>query len=734
MDTPLTRVGACYARELSLARLSPTRRAAAWIESEGHRERLCWRFVEDDGLSSIAVAEPVSGAPSSPVVCARGLLWVEFRGTQGRLFEARLGSETLGPPRAIAPLEQLACDEFACAVDSNGTLWLLAQTWADEAVTLRLLTRTGEEWEDRGRVVGGSAFRARPRLCASGPHVMAAWDEWQGRRCRVAVAALAAGDMEPQTLDAPDGCWESLPSLACDGDGTWHVARCRERLVALRDGIAGHHSELVVSALAPGAREWRERACVDIDHAMNPWMAAYMGWRRYPRLVAGDKGAWLLWEEKQDPTSMDPPLGRLCAMPAVGGEAVVVVDGRSKFVVEAGGEPGSLLVASKTQFARHQQHLPYVLHRLDLGELVERRPADLESNAAASALVVRPIARERPRLEPEGLKLFFGDPHLHSRFSQDLDGEQDELYRFAREVAGLDFVAFTENDFHWFVEPLSPAAWARSRRNADHFDDPGRFTALVGWEYTKQQDPERGHEFISHRCVLFPGREAELHCWLGADAPTPKALAERFAGRRVLLHHHHPMGYDISDDSVERNIEVCSGWWNCMTNPKFVEKLHGLLRRGFRLGFFGASDNHERNPGLGGALTGAWATENTREAIFDAFWHRRVFATTGLRPDLRFRVCGAFMGGEAATDGAPLVEASVRCEAAVRRLEILRDGALVHVERGDTVEWEDAGCKPGDHFYYLHALFEGEESNPYWNIASAYGVHAWSSPVWVRRR
>ena len=55
----------------------------------------------------------------------------------------------------------------------------------------------------------------------------------------------------------------------------------------------------------------------------------------------------------------------------------------------------------------------------------------------------------------------------------------------------------------------------------------------------------------------------------------------------MLLHHHHPRGYDITDDSVERNIEICSGWWNCMEIPAFVEKLHELLNSGLRLGFFG---------------------------------------------------------------------------------------------------------------------------------------------------
>jgi len=76
----------------------------------------------------------------------------------------------------------------------------------------------------------------------------------------------------------------------------------------------------------------------------------------------------------------------------------------------------------------------------------------------------------------------------------------------------------------------------------------------------------------------------------------------------------------------------------------------------------------------------------------------------------------------------------VRCERAVRRIEIVRDGELVHaVEDEPSLRWADEDCPAGQHWYYAHVLFEGEELNPYWNIAGAQGVHAWTSPVWVHR-
>jgi len=321
--------------------------------------------------------------------------------------------------------------------------------------------------------------------------------------------------------------------------------------------------------------------------------------------------------------------------------------------------------------------------------------------------------------------------------SQDLDGEQDELYHFARDVADLDFAAFCENDFHHFAERLPEVDWLRNCRNAEIFNDPGRFTAFQAWEFTGMKHPVAGTGADSHRCVLFPDATSEIVHWYrdGRVLAAPD-LARHFSGRRVLLHHHHPSGFDITDDSNERNIEICSGWWNCMERDRFVEALHGLLAKGLRLGFIGASDNHERDPGLGGALTGVWAEENTRESIFDALWNRRIFATTGIRPELRFQIADAFMGSDTHTDVPPHLRVQVSCDRCIERVTIIRDGLPVHAQdfgsESAEVVWQDGACTPGEHYYYAHVRFVGTEANPYWNCASAVGVNAWTSPVWVR--
>lgn len=728
-----------YVRDLSIAAVGASRHVVVWVEDDS-RPRIAWRVISPSAIGPVHRVVSVCGEPSVPQISGQHLVWCEMTQQGARLAHLFLDSalEPQGAPHAIPALEEGRHDRPVSGVDSEGRLLVLAECWQSAGSALCLACLTDGHWEVDARFPA-SGFCVRPRLVADRDGVMASWDRYGDGRYRVVTAVRMGDEWTERELPAPDDSWETLSTLASDGDGTWYIARCRERLVELDGGICSHHSRLIVSSLRPSDSDWQDLGGVDIDFAMNPWMAAYCGLRRFPSLVPDEDGVWLLWEEKEDVTAMDPPSGRLCAVhlgDGAPGSPVVAVSGQSHFVVADGGRPDELAVISRTRPERFVEKYPARLHWVDLIASHPSRPTDIESNALASPLAV-PDPRRDGRPDEAGLQLFFGDPHLHSRVSQDLNGEQDELYHFARDVAGLDFVAFCENDFHHFAERMPEVDWLRNCRNAEAFNEPGRFTAFQAWEFTGMKHPVTETGSDSHRCVIFPDAASEIvHWYRDGRALAAPDLARHFSGQRVLLHHHHPSGYDISDDSIERNIEICSGWWNCMGIDRFVEALHRLLASGLRLGFIGASDNHERNPGLGGAVTGVWAAENTRESVFDALWNRRVFATTGIRPELRFQVADAFMGGETHTDVPPQIRVHVLCDRPIERITIVRDGVLVRAEdfQAESAEllWQDTTCTPGRHYYYAHVRFAGTEANPYWNCASAVGVNAWTSPVWVQ--
>jgi hypothetical protein len=195
--------------------------------------------------------------------------------------------------------------------------------------------------------------------------------------------------------------------------------------------------------------------------------------------------------------------------------------------------------------------------------------------------------------------LWFGDPHLHSRLSCDLDGELDELYHFARDVAQLDFVAFTDNDCTRYTEPLTPADWTHARRAANYFNDPGRFTAFVAWEYTLHQPPDAADPLNSHRSVIFPDDDGPIYSWWDGRAPTPPHLVALLRGTRVLLHHHHPVGFDITDDSLTSKSARAgtTRWQSCRPSGK---RCTGCWLVGYGWGSLAAATTTNVTPGWAG--------------------------------------------------------------------------------------------------------------------------------------
>jgi hypothetical protein len=140
-------------------------------------------------------------------------------------------------------------------------------------------------------------------------------------------------------------------------------------------------------------------------------------------------------------------------------------------------------------------------------------------------------------------------------------------------------------------------------------------------------------------------------------------------------------GFEMAGPDTLCNGDGSGTGTNCTARSGFVR--YGLLtgieeevRIGanpFHLGFVGATDTHNGTPGnteedtfgghvgaqdgdpatrLGaglvefspGALTGVWAVENSRDAIFEAFRRRETFATSGTRIELRF-FAGAYAAG-----------------------------------------------------------------------------------------
>lgn len=276
-------------------------------------------------------------------------------------------------------------------------------------------------------------------------------------------------------------------------------------------------------------------------------------------------------------------------------------------------------------------------------------------------------ARRRSRIS-SGTFLAFGDLHNHSLFS---DGAGDPERAFAAmHAAGLDFAALTDHasiprhevhlldpsdypDTNAFaIAQLPPhsidaSAWARTAQLADEADDPGRFTAIRGFEWTEP--------WLGHACVWFsrswlhvttPGRVEGLHRWLVDEEPEALfgynhpgrepgsfhdfALTAAVAGRMVSLE-----AFNRFDDYLFES------WHRGRPSP-----IAACLDAGWRPALVGVSDEHGRSYGVAGkGRTGLWIENLSREGIRRALLARAAFATRESGLLLDATLAGVRMGG-----------------------------------------------------------------------------------------
>ena len=124
-------------------------------------------------------------------------------------------------------------------------------------------------------------------------------------------------------------------------------------------------------------------------------------------------------------------------------------------------------------------------------------------------------------------QLLVGDLHAHSSDSLLRDGDgcgegsREEL--FARDIAGLDLFCLSEHDWQ-----MNEEDWKELTATSDHFDEPGRFVTLPGYEWTS---PSYGH-----RNVYFRDSGAAMSPSVGPGVPVNRILDEAPRPPDLLRH------------------------------------------------------------------------------------------------------------------------------------------------------------------------------------------------------
>lgn len=306
-----------------------------------------------------------------------------------------------------------------------------------------------------------------------------------------------------------------------------------------------------------------------------------------------------------------------------------------------------------------------IRRELDMGAggevAISARLPDLPRVSNAQALIRVDPSFDAPRA-------WYADLHVHSDDTVGINSTEYNL-TYARDVAGLDVLGYTANDFN-----ITEADWKRSVELIHALHRDGAFVAFPGTEWCGNSCAGGDHNvvFLHGRTPEFPfdrnGRSARSFEWnaqmqgstiepgiwplgdlwaLYGHDPEGHLLIPHVGGRRANLDWHDP--------ALERLIEIGSTWGH------FGWFYQEAIARGYKLGASAAGDEHRGRCGGGapgaqvfgvrGGLTGVRAPALTRSDIARALRARHTWATTGERIVGLLSTNGAIQGDELTADG-----------------------------------------------------------------------------------
>ncbi|NLI01317.1 MAG: DUF3604 domain-containing protein [Chthonomonadales bacterium] len=397
-----------------------------------------------------------------------------------------------------------------------------------------------------------------------------------------------------------------------------------------------------------------------------------------------------------------------------------------------------------------------------IGARLAASPADASRMPDESNPIVARADVSRP--------IYWGVLHGRAGYTGGWGEGADSYFRYAREVAGLDFAALTENlpstaeRAAWRAPGLHPARYGKQLTA----DDVERAVLGAAGKH------DRAGEFVAIAGYLSETSSASAHAVYTSDAPQsgfariippsrldfPFELYAALSKSEPLIIHHANAAYlPYSSLSVTSGrsgaspapvLECYSDRGMAFPGPGPYDPLFGGVRspvakslfrvigRGLRLGLVGDSGTVTGWPGRRFAagiaprhrfmpgLTAVRASSLSRKGVLDAYRKRDVYATTGERIALSFTIGGTGMGGTALIDGP-----------AVATVEASGTGpiAAVSLFNGDRVLTQARFANRRDVRTQFDLPAPQAEVTPYMvEVLQVDGHRAWSSPIWVRRR
>ncbi len=663
----------------------------------------------------------------------------------------------------------------ALATDATGRTWLVWQGFRDGRSDILARTWDGQAWSPEVRVSRSPSDEWHPAIAADSKGVVyIAWETYENNNFDIRMRRFVGGtwfEIEPvaDTLR-----YEAYPSLACDTEdrlwAAWNESGLQwgkdTGFLLNRPATQIYQSRWIATAVYQ-AGEWKETR-----HSLeNSLPSELQGFNDFPRLradadgriwtlfrhrllrqrevphtAAAHRASWETYATAFDGRNWSRPL----PLPATAGRS----DAGYGF---AAGPDGALYAAWATDNRIYDDYF------YERGEIFAARlpkldgpvhPSELRTRVRDELRIFEKHPNEREDVDRirsyeirsggKVYRIYRGDTHRHTEYSGDgnNDGAQNDTYRYALNVAELDYLGMSEH--HNSGGPnIEYINWLLQQR-VDVFHVPGRFVPLFGYE--------RGVGYPNgHRNIFFAKRGHPTYPDQPGERETSSAAVglfdyvRRYDGISIPHTPATGMGTDWRDNDpdVEPLVEIYQGdrvsaeyegapksaTAEDVTSQAGGHRPKGYVwnawAKGYKIGVQASSDHLSTHISYSCTL----AEEFTREGLLDAMRKRHNYAATdNIVLDYRMGAGGKeYLQGDIVPGTRSEFELRVRIlgTGPVRQVDVIRGQEFVYTLQNQTDDVEfrfvDQEPKPGEQYYYVR-------------LQQADGQMAWSSPIWVTVR
>ncbi|MHC4442051.1 MAG: hypothetical protein ACYTBZ_03110 [Planctomycetota bacterium] len=698
-----------------------------WISYEAENNKqwdILLTHMKADG--KIATAKKITSSPGPDInhrtaADPAGGIWITWQSDRGGQFDVLASHITsAGKDKTLVVSENSPMGDWHPDItfSSDGDLYVAWDAYDGTSYNIYARKYKDRQWHDTVCVADSPAFEGWVSLAPDGQgNVWLSWEEgatnW-GSPYRARVSNYPKAILRLSDTDGPLHRFRLLRLAVLRGDGGLNYPADELPMPSYikakqRTGTPAGVKALGVYYERPRLTVDRsDRVWVIYRHYYAPWLGitnlhhVEEGWGLYARFLYAKGWSGLYRMDVGQGDGMQ----RIEVTPCQNGIAAVWTTGRT----------------DRRMFEKPRAR-GLVLGRISPAKPKSTRTAHIKPSTEGQAQKTSRISdntrtrSDRAQVGGRLYRLFFGDLHRHTDLSlcrvMD-DGTMDDAYRYAIDVAGLDFLGITDHARDIARGDVLSQLWWRSVKAVLRHELAPNFYPMYAFERSRSGED---HNVISLRSdILQPYTYAHARYWQELDDDSfmiPHQTSRggfKVTGQDPLF--ITPKSWEVINNARRPLLEIYQG---CRDRP--IEKdAHFAFAKGHRLGFIASSDHHS----TGASFAGVWAEKSDRVTIFRAMQARRTFGATD-KIRLLVHAGDYWMGQEIGDTPLPPIHIQARGTADIETMEIILDGqvheTLRPAKQNVELKYELKNIATGKHYFYLR-------------LKQRDGNLAWSSPIW----